>query len=527
MLKGLAAAAALAGVPVPPAARARQATPGPNRPNVVVIQVDDLDAGLLATALPGLPAISGLVAGGASFGRYFVSTPLCSPSRVTLLRGQYAHNTGVLWNRGEEEGQGGFEAFHRLGLEENTLATWLQDGGYRTGLFGKYLNNYPLGAEPEYVPPGWDDWAVHVSDEREAFYFDYTLNVNGEVVAFGSSPEDYSTDVIAGFAGQFVRDAAAAGQPFFLLATPYAPHDPSTFAPRHADRFPDAAAPETASWNEEDVSDKPDWVRRLPPVGEADEAEIAAGYRDRLRSLLAVDDLVAGLLAALDETGQRTSTYLMFTSDNGFHFGEHRVKFGKVTPYDESTRVPLVIAGPGVAAGASIGAIAGNVDLAPTIAEWAGVAVPAFVDGRSLAGLAAGADPETWRSWALLQQFEQIDERVRATPVPKDKPPKRKPSRATATPTPAPTPTPAAPAAPARMIQADLPPFAALRGADVLYVEYETGEREYYDLGSDPAALDNLAATADPRRMEELGAALASLVTCAAAQCREADAATA
>lgn len=499
---------------------AQEGTPGASRSNVVVVQVDDLDAALFAAALPDLPVISSLVADGTVFNRYFVSTPLCSPSRASLLRGQYAHNTGVLWNRGEEGGSGGFEAFHRLGLEDSTLATWLRGAGYRTGLIGKYLNNYPMGAEPGFVPPGWDTWAVHASDSREAFYYDYELNQNGEIITYGSAEEDYSTDVIAALSEAFIRESAEAGAPFFLLATPYAPHDPAEYAPRHADRFNDRDPARAPSWNEEDVSDKPEWVRNLPVIDGETAARVDEGYRNRLRSMLAVDDLVATLLSALEDTAQRANTVFIFTSDNGFHFGEHRVKFGKVTPYDESTRVPLVMAGPGIASGASVDVLAVNADLAPTIASWTGVAAPDFVDGRSLAGIASGTTPDAWRNWVLLQQFEQIDERGRATPEPKRKPVKHKPLRGTPE---AESVVAATPNAPERMIQADLPPFAALRGMDVLYVEYQSGEREYYDLAADPFALENMFDSLTQDRSDALAVALAEFATCTGDLCRTAD----
>ncbi len=510
MLAGGSGASVLAGWP----ASARQATPEPVRPNIVVIQVDDLDSALFADVLPDLPAISSLVATGTSFDRYFVSTPLCGPSRATLLRGQYAHNTGVLWNRGEEGGSGGFEAFHRLGLESSTIATWLQDAGYRTGLVGKYLNNYPMGAEEGFTPPGWDRWVVHASESREIFYYDYVLNIDGETVTYGDAPEDYSTDVIAGFTDRFIREGAEGSAPFFLLTTPYAPHDPADYPDRHASRFGDVPLPRGESWNEEDVSDKPEWVRQLPAIDDAVAAQVAANYTDRLRSMLAIDDLVATVLLALDETGQRENTCIVFTSDNGFHFGEHRIRFGKVTPYDESTRVPLVMAGPGIAAGARATALASNVDLAPTFAEWAGVAVPEFVDGRPLAATAREGmvpDVDAWRSWVLLEQFEVIEDRDRGTPEPKSKTPKRPRARAT-------------PDVPIRFTQADVPPFVALRGDESLYVEYASGEREYYELTVDPLALENRYDALPPERVASLSAILAELAACAGETCRVGDA---
>jgi N-acetylglucosamine-6-sulfatase len=483
------------------------------QPNFVIVLVDDLDTGLFEQAIEDLPAIRSLRDSGVNFTRFFSPTPLCSPARASLLRGQYAHNTGVLWNRGQAGGSGGFEAFHRMGREESTIATWLQDGGYRTGLVGKYLNSYPMGADPRHIPPGWDYWVSHPAEMRELFYFNYTMNENGEIVEYQSDPEDYSTDVIARHCLSFIEEAVESDQPFFLLATPYAPHDPAQPAIRHEAATVSGSLPQTPSLNEEDVTDKPEWLRDLPLVTDEEFGRITANYQQRIRTLLAVDELVGLIVQTLGERGQLDNTFVVFLSDNGFHYGEHRVKFGKVTPYDEATRIPLIISGPGVPAGVAVDSLAAMIDIAPTIGELAGLAVPEWVDGNSLVADLRGEGTEG-RAWVLLEQFEVIAERTRGSD--RERPQRKRPVRGTPMPMADATPTPA------RFIQANVPPFVALRGEDTLYVEYATGERELYDLDVDPYALENIADDVDEARVADLSRIVMELADCTGERCREA-----
>ena len=222
-------------LPTDPAA-SPPSLPAGTRPNVVLILTDDLDARSL-DAMPNIAAL--LRNGGTTFANFLATTPLCCPSRASVLRGQYAHNHGVLSNTGS---QGGFPAFLNGGREDSTLATWFRDAGYRTGLLGKYLNGYPKGVDSTHVPPGWDEWAAFApTHEREddgkpavSYYLDYRLNENGELVSYNARPEAYSTDVLTAKATDFVARAAAEDRPFFLYLAPYAPHAPSTPAPRHA-----------------------------------------------------------------------------------------------------------------------------------------------------------------------------------------------------------------------------------------------------------------------------------------------------
>ena len=358
-----------------------------SKPNMIFIIADDLDT----ASMSQLPRLQSLLADhGVTFTNYFVSLALCCPSRASILRGQYAHNTKIFTNAPPG---GGFATFRDLGHEESTIATWLREAGYRTVLLGKYLNGYPMTT---YVPPGWDEWYAVAGGVN---FFNYSLNENGQLVRYGSDPEAYLTDVLSDKAADFIRRTAPSAQPFFMYVAPYAPHQPATPAPRYAETFVGVEAPRTLSFNESDVSDKPLWVRNTPLRTPAQIAQLDALYRKRLQSMLAVEDLVARLLETLRAVSQLGNTYIVLTSDNGFHLGQHRLPAGKNSAYDEDIRVPLIVRGPGVPRGTAVDHLAVNIDLAPTFAELGGTAAPAFVDGRSLLALLRPdpPPPEHWR----------------------------------------------------------------------------------------------------------------------------------
>lgn len=466
------------------------------RPNIILILTDDLDNRVF-NRMPRLQSL--LTDQGTTLTNNFVSIALCCPSRAAILRGQYGHNTRMFTNRPPG---GGFETFFNQGLEHSTVATWLQQAGYRTVLIGKYMNGYPGAAGDTYVPPGWDEWYSPVGGMR---YFDYRLNENGRIVTYGAAARDYLTDVMSRKANAFVRQAAAGtGTPFFMYIAPYAPHGPATPAPRHEGSFPNANAPRTPSFDEEDMSDKPAWLQSHPPLTARQIDQIDELARKRRQSMLAVEDLLAGLIATLESTGQLSRTYIFFSSDNGFHQGQHRLKSGKNTAFEEDIQVPLVVRGPGVPAGAVRRQLSVNIDLAPTFAELAGAATPDFVDGRSLVSL-IGADPPPNDSWrqALLLEHGFPDE-TPASPAAIDEDGEEDAD-------------PSAQAEPPRAA----PVFQGLRTASRLtYVEYVTGERELYDLTTDPHQLQNGYNTADPALIARLAAWLNVLRGCAGATCR-------
>ena len=212
-------------------APARRADESPAPPNIILILADDLDLDL--GTVDTMPNLQALVADqGVTLPNFFVNASICCPSRASMLRGQYVHNTGVLTNGPPE---GGFESFRDLGLENDTMATRLRGAGYRTALFGKYLNRYPADSGLTYIPPGWSEW-VAPSPTRPGYdQFNYTLNDNGTLVAYGSDPEDYLQDVLSAKAQNFITRTVASGEPFFVYFSTFSPHTPSTPAPRHSD----------------------------------------------------------------------------------------------------------------------------------------------------------------------------------------------------------------------------------------------------------------------------------------------------
>ncbi|MGQ0571735.1 MAG: sulfatase family protein [Armatimonadota bacterium] len=458
-----------------------------DRPNILFILTDDQDV----KSIVHMPRLKSLLADrGTTFANFFVTYSLCCPSRASILRGQYPHNHQILSNRPP---LGGFEKFHALGHEHSTVATWLRGAGYRTMFLGKYLNGYPDNADSTFVPPGWDEW--HSPAAGGYANFNYRMNENGKVVAYGNRSEDYMTDVLGRKAADFIRRGAQDRRPFFIHLATYAPHAPATPAPRHQGAFAGATAPRLPSYNEVDVTDKPEWVRDRETLTPRASELIDEHYRTRLRSLLAIDEMIASLLDVLQATGEARRTYVLFTADNGFHFGEHRIQSGKNTPYEESIRAPLIVRGPGVPEGQTLPHLAINTDFAPTFAQIAGAAAPGFVDGRSLLPLLGPnpVDPARWRQAFLVEHYGGAAER---------------PARAQ----------------PARRVRAGgIPDYLAMRTRDFLYVEYATGEREFYDVVSDPYELQNVYATRDGVLVRQSAAHLAALRRCAGSGCQTAE----
>ena len=435
----------------------------PPQPNIIFIITDDMRKDdLNARYMP--QTTTQLVEKGRSFKNAFVSTALCCPSRATTMRGQYAHNTKVWFNENVFDPDpnirdGGWIGYNGNGYENDNVATRLHDPavGYTTGFFGKYLNGYGAPTVPTTPPPGWDDWFAF----KKVGFFDYDVNDNGTIRHFGTSTSDYSTDVLKSNVREFIRANAAQGKPFFAYVAPYAPHAPATPAPRDRHTFDPEKAPRLASFNEADVTDKPPWIQSLRRLTSTDIANIDQRHEDRVESLQAVDDLVADVVRTLGEKpGVLSNTYIVFTSDNSFHHGEHRVQLGKGRPYEESARVPLVVRGPGVAAGSSTGKLVLNTDYLPTFMNLAGAQTPPYVDGRSLLPVLTGGATTPWRTAILIE-----GRKYSADPE----------------------------------IPVDIN-YSGVRTSTSKYVEYEGGFRELYDLSpsADPNELTNTYSNAAP-----------------------------
>lgn len=470
------------------------------RPNLVLVLADDLDA-LTAPIWDALPQTQRLLKDrGLSFDHAYSPTPICCAARASILTGQYGHNTGVLTNGGE---YGGWETFVANGGEDVTFALALHDAGYRTALIGKYMNG--IEADALHIPPGWDDWVVGTDIN---FYtgYNYTLNDNGLPLSFGENPEDYSTDVLVGRALDFLDETEVNDeQPFLLYFAPTAPHLPLPPAPRHADNpYRNATAPHRANFNEADITDKSSWLRasggrRQTSVLRWNDTDFA----NRMGSLYALDEAVAQLVQRLLEDGELDNTWIIFTSDNGYNLGSHRL-LHKMAPYDESVRIPLVAWGPGVRQGTD-SRFALLTDLAPTFLELAGVPVPDRIDGRSLVPLLTGNATPSWRS-DFVGQYRGGDA---VNSIGLELPP----------------------AFVYLATGLDVPTWRALRTTDYLYIEWydeaEIGFHEYelYNLKKDPYELNNLlrnAITSIPYRnlAAQLQSRLDQLTACAGLNCR-------
>jgi len=357
--------------PVEPAER------GDVRPNIVLIVTDDQRR----ETLRRMPAVQRLLVDrGTRLSHAMVPTALCCPSRASILTGRFAHTTGVFSN-GDIGGTrwGGWQRFYSTGAERRSVAVTLQDAGYRTGLVGKYLNRFGRSERvvgPGYVPPGWDVFAALMT-VNEAGYFGYRLSDGS---ADDSLSPRYSTDELADRAVGFIRNTPD-DRPLFLYFAPYAPHKPFLPAPRHLGALDGVLRPYVPATLRQPRRTLPRWLRDRRPV---DQATVDSIRQRQLESLLAVDEAVEAIHSALRETGRVRDTLFVFTSDNGYLWGEHRIT-GKDVPYAAATRVPMVLRWDGrVPAGAVSRRLALNVDIAATLAHAAGV--PMRTEGLSMLG---------------------------------------------------------------------------------------------------------------------------------------------
>ncbi|MFL6135588.1 MAG: sulfatase [Nocardioidaceae bacterium] len=458
------------------------------RPNVVVIMTDDARNDDLRF-MPNVRHFLGDQ--GVRFTNAFSPQPLCCPARASFLTGEYSHNHHV-WSQAPPYG---FQALD----DRSTLPVWLHDAGYDTVFLGKYLNGY--GAQRlhdgspslRYVPPGWTDWRGSVDggltagsalDGGTYRYFDTTLNVNGTLEPH---QDTYQTTLFGQISREVIRERARSPRPFFYWASFVAPHHGT---PKESDdpkpvlrsdgteqifrnparpnrvwgRF-DKAIPHPPGYHgEDDVTDKPFFIRDLPPLTRQEQAGVLEDARQRAEALWLVDRQVGRLFRTLRETGELANTYVVFTSDNGYFLGEHRMRQGKILPYEPSLRVPLLIRGPGIPHGQVRSDPFTMIDFAPTVLAAAGVPGPRTIDGVSLFDVARHGD-RGWNRGILTEtgprgissDMQESDNFLVKTHGP----------------------------SPLRFSQ-------GVRTGDYLYVEHASRERELYDLRSDPRELTNL-----------------------------------
>jgi N-acetylglucosamine-6-sulfatase len=465
----------------PPAERttARSSAASVERPNIVLVVADDLtksdyfDLG---------SDIGSFTSGGTLFSNAFVTTALCCPSRASILTGLYAHNHHITQHI--DPGTG-YEQYHAEGYDQKDLPVWLRGAGYETGLVGNYMNKYD--AQSDGIPTGWTDW-YGANTPTES----WTLNENGSIRTYPQEPSAAGyepwEDVLGDKALKFVADAHASGRPFFLWYGTHAPHSPELVAPQDEDTVGTWPEYDPPSLNERDVSDKPRWVGDQPFLIPTQQQALETKRQERLTSMLAVSRNLARLKVELRQTGELSDTYLILTSDNGYHLGQHRLSAGKMTAYEEDMRVPLAISGPGVARG-SVRHMVLNTDLAPTIADLAQVSPGLTPDGRSFAPLLAegrsGIAPDRFRRRFMEENWQG--------PIP--------------TPT-GPEPFPA-------------PTNFAVRGLTFMYDRYVTGETEYYDLSHDPYELESKHISGTYK--DNLDRLWRRLRDCQGAECRRAE----
>jgi N-acetylglucosamine-6-sulfatase len=403
----------------------------PDLPNVVLILTDDerFDGNWVMSSLKRLAER------GVTFNQDFDTTPVCCPSRASIMTGLYAHHHGVLTNHLPLGSVARFD-------DHSTLATWLHDAGVRTGLVGRYLNGY----DTTYVPPGWDYWfAIWQSNENYSNYYHYRVTDNGTMRFFGNEAKEYSTRVVGRQALDFLsRDK---DRPFMLMIPTRAPHGPATPDRIDAGKFKDANLPLPPSYDQEDVSDKPRATRETPRLTPEQKSQIEVFRREQLETLLGVDRMIDSVVESLRADGRLERTWIIFTSDNGLMMGEHRWDVHKDCAYEECVRVPLVVIPPGgLPAGRTDDHVVANIDLAPTVAAIMGVKAGAPMDGQSLLPLIE--DPSaTWRDGLVLEVWGNAKGES----------------------------------------------FHGIRTADKKYVLYDSGEEELYDERADPYEMHNLA----------------------------------
>ncbi len=454
------------------------------RPNIVFILTDDLSWNLVNRRFA--PHIVALEKRGETFDHYFVADSLCCPSRATIFTGMFPHDTKVVSNTAP---LGGYAKFRARRLATRTFAVALQKRGYATSMLGKYLNGYgdpAMTGATAPVPPGWSDW--HVSNLTGYREFGYLLDDNGRFDRYGgpqggcattAAPDDYGVDVLGADATSFIDRAHG---PFAVEIATFAPHAPYTPAPRNACDFPGLTQPRDPSFDAPNV-DPPKWLGKRARLTPQQIAEIDDDFRRRAQSVEAIDAMVARV-----EAHAPKNTYIVFSSDNGYHMGQHRLTWGKMTAFDTDVRVPLIVAGPGVPHGKVVHQVAQNTDLAPTFIQLAGGTPSPHSDGHSLVPLLHPTiRTPPWRTLALVEHRGR--RLARTDPDYEDGPHGGDPTT-----------------------------YDAMRisrpGVEAVYIEYSSDEREYYDIAKDPFERRNIARLLTPARREELHAQLERLQDC-------------
>ncbi len=464
---------------------------------------DDQDS--LLGSLDYMPLLKeNIIDKGLTANRAYVTTSLCCPSRSTLLTGTYCSNHKVWGNA--YSSNGGFRKYFELGHEASSLPAWFKSKDYKTALIGKYLNDYRED-DTAHVPDFWDEWFAITSDDEDPW--DQTQYSDNGVVYDGTG--EYQTDTLKERAYRFILNNSR--DPFLLLVTPEAPHTPSDPAPRHAALYPDLKNPKIRAWNEssEYQSQKPIWIGQLPIIDADRELTFDQRYRLRTLSLLAVDELVANITGTLAELDLLDNTYIFYTSDNGFHQGQHRLTNGKRQAYEEDILVPFFVRGPRITAGSKIDNMIAFIDVAPTLLEIAGYKksqLPEQLDGVSAFKMFTKARKGVRDAW----RYDDQDDDDEISPY-KDPSPIRHYTMIIAN-------YSSGNGSPKRNDYHGIRLWEQRIKRDLLYVEWYTGDCEFYDLQTDPFQLDNACDALSSSKKAALSTLLANLKTCSGSSCR-------
>jgi arylsulfatase A-like enzyme len=386
------------------------------RPNFLIIITDDQRYDTMQY-MPNTQAL--IFDQGVTFDEGYVTTPFCCPSRSSILTGMYAHNHWVHENN--------------TPLEFKTMVEDIQKNGYFTGLVGKYLNSWKGETRYEY------DFWVSFWGGTMPNYYDPDLDVNET----WSKHTGYATYLFRDYAIQFLDEASNQRKPFLFIFSPNAPHAPYTPAKEDVNTYTDLEPFRPESFNELDISDKPLSIANQDLMTDEDIQGIDNLRRRQILTLVALDRSIPDIINKLEEIGELDNTLIIFLSDNGKHWGEHRLT-SKSTAYEESVKVPFALRYPDLVPVPFVddSHLVANIDIAPTIYELSETKMPNTVDGLSLVGLLNGTTE--WRDMLLLEAWP------------------------------------------------DRGPWSAVHTGDMIYIETEGDLSEFYDLTIDPFQMDNI-----------------------------------